>query len=82
MVKRTVPDREAKLSVAEAGRRGGRRTLERYGHDHFRTIGRKGGEHTRDFYADLLKEFGSRGGRPQRPSLDEAMGEEVPTKGG
>jgi len=82
MVKQVIPDEEAKLSVAEAGRRGGCKTLERYGRDHFRAIGRKGGERTKELYAELLREFGSRGGRPQRPDLDEAMGEEIPTKGG
>lgn len=56
--------------------------MERYGRDHFRAIGKKGGERTKELYAELLREFGSRGGRPQRPDLDEAMGEEVPKRGG
>lgn len=68
--------------MVEAGRRGGRRTLERHGRDHFRAIGKKGGERTKELYAELLREFGRRGGRPQRPDLDEAMGEEIPKKGG
>lgn len=73
---------EHKPSVAEAGRRGGRKTLQLHGREHFRLIGKKGGERTRELYADLLKEFGKRGGRPQRPDLDEIMGEEIPKKGG
>lgn len=82
MARQPVPNGEATPSVAEAGRRGGRRTLERHGRDHFRAIGKKGGERTKELYAELLREFGSRGGRPQRPDLDEAMGEEVPKEGG
>lgn len=70
------------VSVAEAGRRGGRKTLEKYGREHFSAIGKKGGERTRQLYGDLLKEFGKRGGRPQRPDLGEVSGEGVPRKGG
>lgn len=82
MVRQAVPNGESKPSVAEAGRRGGRKTLERHGHEHFRAIGKKGGERTKELYAELLREFGSRGGRPRRPALDEFMGEGAHRKGG
>ena len=63
------------LTVAEAGRRGGLATRNNQGIDFFKKIGRKGGEVTRKRYSHLLSEFGKKGGRPRRPSLDE-YGEE------
>ena len=68
------------ITVAEAGRRGGRTTLERLGTDFFREIGRKGGLRTKELYGSLFKEYGRRGGRPRRPSLDEYLGEEAKNK--
>lgn len=64
------------ISVKEAGRRGGRATVENQGVDFFRRIGRKGGERTKELYADLLREFGKKGGRPRRPTLGESAGEQ------
>jgi len=64
------------ITVSDAGRRGGRATLENQGTDFFRKIGRKGGRRTAELYADLLKEFGRRGGRPRRPTLSESAGEQ------
>jgi general stress protein YciG len=63
------------VTVQEAGARGGRATRENKGVDFFKRIGAKGGRRTAELYADLLKEFGKRGGRPRRPTLDESMGE-------
>jgi len=34
-------NKKKKLSVQEAGRRGGKRTLERHGIEHFRELGKK-----------------------------------------
>jgi general stress protein YciG len=62
-------------TVAEAGRRGGRATLENQGTDFFGKIGRKGGRRTAELYRDLLAEFGRKGGRPKRPVLDESTGQ-------
>ena len=77
MVKRAgmgiMIDKE-EISVADAGRRGGRSTLEHHGVEFFREIGRKGGQRTAQLYRDMLSEFGRRGGRPRRPVLDERMG--------
>jgi len=70
------------LTVQEAGRRGGRATLENQGAEFFRRIGEKGGERTRDLYRELLVEFGKRGGRPPRPGLEKATGEESSAKKG
>jgi len=79
MVKRArvgiMTDKE-EITVADAGRRGGRSTLEHHGAEFFREIGRKGGQRTAQLYAELLSEFGKKGGRPRRPALDKRMGEE------
>ena len=68
---------EGEISVKVAGRRGGMTTRDRYGSDFYRRIGKIGGERTRELYAELLKEFGKRGGRPRLPTLNEYMGEEA-----
>ena len=62
---------EEDISVKTAGRRGGTTTRNRYGSDFYRRIGKLGGEHTRELYAQALKEIGKKGGRPRRPSLDK-----------
>jgi len=71
------PDETTGLTVKQAGARGGSRTLERHGREHFQAIGRKGGKRTAKLYRELLSDFGKRGGRPRRPALDEYMGEEA-----
>jgi len=63
------------ITVAEAGRRGGKSTLERRGTAFFREIGAKGGKRQKELYSDLLSEFGRRGGRPRHPSLNKPEGE-------
>ena len=70
------------ITVREAGARGGRATLERLGTDFFREIGRKGGLRTKELYGSFFKEYGHRGGRPRRPSLDECVGEEAKNRRG
>jgi general stress protein YciG len=64
------------ISVSEAGRRGGQATLQNHGIEHFKKIGRKGGQRTAQLYRELLPEFGKKGGRPRRPTLAEYMEEE------
>jgi uncharacterized protein len=59
-----------KLTVVQAGSRGGKATLERRGRDFFSEIGRKGGKRTAQQYSSLLSEFGKKGGRPLNPNLD------------
>ncbi|GAI79573.1 unnamed protein product, partial [marine sediment metagenome] len=63
----------------EAGRRGGAATRDRHGVEFLRKIAKKGGETTKRRYGHLFSEFGKRGGRPRRPSLDSA-GEGSPEK--
>lgn len=66
----------SQVTVREAGARGGRSTLERQGVEFFREIGKKGGQRTKELYGELLSEFGKKGGRPKRPTLDESAGEQ------
>lgn len=60
-----------RITVAEAGRRGGQSTLEHQGIEFFREIGRKGGQRTAKLYRELLSQFGKKGGRPRRPALED-----------
>lgn len=57
------------ITVRQAGKCGGHATLENYGIEFFRRIGKKGGQRTKELYGDLLSELGKRGGRPKRPTL-------------
>ncbi|MBA7613844.1 hypothetical protein ES703_21101 [subsurface metagenome] len=84
-MKTKKPESEVKASdqitVQEAGRRGGLTTSARYRDTGFyQKIGRMGGLKFASLYRDLLAEFGRRGGRPRRPSLEDSMGEESPQK--
>lgn len=58
-----------KLTVVEAGKRGGTITRQRKGTKFFRDIGRKGGEVTKRRWGTFFKEWGKKGGRPGRPRL-------------
>jgi general stress protein YciG len=67
-----MPMSKRRITVAEAGRRGGHATLQNQGLEHFKKIGRKGGKHTAQLYRNRLSEFGTRGGRPRRPNLQQS----------
>jgi general stress protein YciG len=65
-----------KMTRAEAGRKGGRTTKERYGEEHFGRIGKiggkKGGETTKrrygsEFYQQIGRKGGSRETSPGQP---------------
>jgi general stress protein YciG len=43
--------------------------LQKYGHDFFAKIGRKGQKAMRVKHPDQASEWGKRGGRPKKPSL-------------
>lgn len=77
-MKTRKPKNQVEVSVREAGRRGGQSTLEHRGTEFFREIGAMGGKRTAELYADLLKEFGRKGGRPRRPNLENSVGEGSP----
>ena len=63
----SVDDDQNKMSRAEAGRKGGLSTKQRYGGDHFSRIGRlggkKGGESTKRRYGvEFYQRIGRKGG--------------------
>lgn len=72
----TTGGEKDQLTVAEAGRRGGIATRDRRGIKFLRQIAKKGGATTKARWGHLYSEFGKKGGRPKRPTLDESVGEE------
>jgi general stress protein YciG len=66
-IREDTAEDQRKMSRAEAGRKGGLSTKQRYGGDHFSRIGRlggkKGGESTKRRYGvDFYKRIGRKGG--------------------
>jgi len=85
-MKKELPNNEDELAkvsdeigIQEAarqlGQRGGATTRDRHGVDFYRQIGARGGETTKKRWCHLFSQFGKKGGRPRRPSLED-MGEE------
>lgn len=68
------------ITVQEAarqlGQRGGATTRDRHGVEFYRQIGARGGETTKRRWGHLFSQFGKKGGRPRRPSLED-MGEKT-----
>lgn len=60
---------DGKLTVVEAGKRGGTVTRQRKGTKFFRDIGRKGGERTKQRWNGFFVKWGKKGGRPPRPHI-------------
>ena len=58
-----------KITVSEAGRRGGLAILGKRGKKHFCEIGRKGQETTKERYPGMASEWGKKGGRPRKNNL-------------
>ena len=53
-----------KMTVGEAGRKGGLRTSEKYGPEFYEAIGKKGGETTSKKYGpEFYEEIGHKGGQ-------------------
>ena len=62
-----MPETESRMTRADAGRKGGLTTKQRYGPDFFQEIGRKGGKKggltTKERYgADFYRTIGRKGG--------------------
>jgi uncharacterized protein len=84
---------KGKMTVEEAGRKGGEAVVEKYGPEHMSEIGRKGGEHSHggndDSENDDNKRSGSSGGKDNNSnskrglaSADKETREKVAKKGG
>jgi len=64
-----------KITVNEAGRKGGLKVLRERGRSYFVDIGRKGQLVTRSRYANMASRWGRLGGRPRKPKLSSSIGE-------
>ncbi|HBG81419.1 TPA: hypothetical protein DDW69_01115 [candidate division CPR2 bacterium] len=69
---------KGKMTVGEAGKKGGETTSQRYGHEFYEDIGHKGGEttskkHGREFY----EEIGHKGGQKVKKLIEEGKKEEM-----
>jgi len=62
---------EMGITVNEAGKKGGLRTLTKLGREFYVGIGRKGQKSMRHKYPNKAREWGRRGGRPRKNSLDD-----------
>ena len=58
------------ITVDEAGRKGGLTVLANRGRQFYAQIGRKGQKAMRAKYPKMASEWGRRGGRPKKPSLN------------
>ncbi|MGN6709647.1 MAG: hypothetical protein ACTHKF_09905 [Candidatus Nitrosocosmicus sp.] len=79
---------KGKMTVEEAGRKGGEAVVEKYGPEHMSEIGRKGGEHSHGGRDDSEKDEnnGSKGNNSNSKrglaSADKETREKVAKKGG
>lgn len=63
--------KEDGITVNEAGRKGGLSCLRNRGHAFYVEIGKKGQAAMRLKYPHMASEWGKRGGRPRKQSLNE-----------
>ena len=93
MTKDNDEKNKGKMTVEEAGRKGGEAVVEKYGPEHMSEIGRKGGEHSHggrdDSENDDNKRSGSSGSKDNNSnskrglaSADKETREKVAKKGG
>jgi general stress protein YciG len=62
--KQSSSNDDGNMSVREAGRKGGKTTRARYGHEFFQEIGAKGGKAVSERYSnEHFREIGRKGGR-------------------
>ena len=61
--------RERRITVAEAGRRGGLAVLSKRGVKHFAEIGKKGQGVMKKRYPGMASIWGKKGGRPSKSSF-------------
>jgi hypothetical protein len=57
------------------GRKGGLAVLQRYGHQHFVEIGRRGQLSLRQRHPGMASQWGAKGGRPRKLGLEHMGGE-------
>lgn len=63
---------KGKMTVSEAGRRGGETTARKYGPEFYEQIGKKGGETTsRRYGPEFYEEIGHKGGQKVKRLIEE-----------
>jgi len=70
-------ERKGGMTVSEAGRKGGETTSERYGHEFYEEIGKKGGQKGgqttfKRYGPQFYEEIGRKGGHKVRDLINEA----------
>jgi len=65
-----VAENKGKMTVEQAGRKGGETTAGKYGHEFYEEIGRKGGKTVAEKYGhEHFEEIGKRGGEKGGPKV-------------
>jgi len=63
---------KGKMTVGEAGRKGGETTAKKYGSEFYEAIGKKGGETTSKKYGtEFYEEIGHKGGQKVKRLIEE-----------
>jgi general stress protein YciG len=63
---------KGKMTVSEAGRKGGKTTSRKYGPEFYEQIGKKGGETTaRKYGPEFYEEIGHKGGQKVKRLIEE-----------
>ena len=76
-------EKKRELTVREAGRLGGKRVVELYGHEFYQEIGSKGGARTSELYGpEFYGEIGSKGGTSTRDRHGPEFYQKIGKKGG
>lgn len=66
-----MAEEKGKMSVGEAGRKGGETTAKKYGPEFYEEIGRKGGEATSQKYGpEFYEEIGHKGGQKVKDLIE------------
>jgi hypothetical protein len=68
---------KGKMTVEEAGHKGGEETAKTHGHEFYQKIGHKGGEKTSETHGkEFYQEIGQKGGQKVRELIEKGEGRE------
>lgn len=69
-----MAEKSGKMTVEQAGRKGGETTAEKYGHEFYEEIGRKGGKTVAERYGhEHFEEIGRKGGIKGGPKVAQLI---------